>query len=120
MSPTADSTIFPGKSHLPPPVGTSQLLTQNNLADYGRVGINFGFTTSGFSEGDEDGLLVWNNTDMGNIGSYFALCPTVIPGFEAAGIQQQVFWQSNEAPEFGTANCSTFTFDGAYEGVQTH
>ncbi|CAF9936877.1 hypothetical protein IMSHALPRED_010935 [Imshaugia aleurites] len=97
MSPTADNPAFP---------------------HYGSVGINPGFDTDGFSEGDEDGLLVWNNTDMANEGSFFAVCPTVIPGYEAAGVQDRVFWQSNEAPAEGTVNCTTIVLHGAFEGAQ--
>lgn len=97
MQPTASSKIFP---------------------HYGNVGINAGLTTAGFSEGDEDGLLVWDNKDMANVGSWFALCPSLIPGYESAGVQARVFWQSKEAPAEGTANCTTIVFHGAEEGSQ--
>ena len=83
--------------------------------DYGNVGVNAGYTTAGFSEGDEDGLLVWNNTDMANVGSWFALCPTIIPGYESAGVQAQIFWQSNEAPSEGTEDCTPIVISGAFE-----
>ena len=83
--------------------------------DYGTVGINSGLATAGFSEGDEDGLLVWNNTDMANEGSWFAFCRTLIPGHELAGLQDRVFWQSNEAPAAGTKNCTTIVLHGAFE-----
>lgn len=79
------------------------------------MGINAGYTTAGFSEGDEDGLLVWNNTDMANVGSWFALCPTLIPGYESAGVQAQIFWQSNEAPIKGTEDCTPIVIHGALE-----
>ena len=79
------------------------------------MNIDAGLTTAGFGEGDEDGLLVWNNTDMANVGSWFAFCPRVIPGHEAAGVQDQVFWQSNEAPEKGIKGCNTIVIHGAYE-----
>lgn len=84
-------------------------------ADYGSVGIDSGLTTAGFSEGDEDGLLVWNNTDMANEGSFFAVCPTLIAGHESAGLQDRVFWQSNQAPAEGTKNCTTIVVHGAFE-----
>ena len=84
-------------------------------ADYGSVGINAGYATPDFYEGDEDGLLVWNNTDMANVGSFFAVCPTVIPSYEAAGVQAQVFWQSNEAPIEGTKDCKPIVIHGAWE-----
>lgn len=85
------------------------------FADYGNVGIDSGLATDGFSEGDEDGLLVWNNTDMANEGSWFAFCPTLIPGHESAGLQDRVYWQSNEAPAEGTENCTTIVLHGAFE-----
>ena len=91
-----------------------------NIVDYGTVDINAGFATPGFSEGDEDGLLVWNNTDMANVGSFFAVCPGLVAGHESAGVQQQVFWQSNEAPAEGTKSCTTINFHGAFEGGQGH
>lgn len=84
-------------------------------ADYGSVGIDSGLTTAGFSEGDEDGLLVWNNTDMANEGSFLAVCPTLIAGHESAGLQDRVFWQSNQAPAEGTKNCTTIVVHGAFE-----
>ena len=89
--------------------------TNTKIADYGNVYINSGYTTPGFSEADEDGLLVWNNTDMANGGSYFALCPRVIPGYENKGVQAQVFWQSNEAPSEGTKDCKPIVIHGAWE-----
>lgn len=55
---------------------------------------------------------------MANEGSFFAVCPTVIPGYEAAGVQDRVFWQSNEAPAEGTVNCTTIVLHGAFEGAQ--
>ena len=55
---------------------------------------------------------------MANEGSFFAVCPTVIPGYEAVGVQDRVFWQSNEAPAEGTANCTTIVLHGAFEGAQ--
>ena len=70
------------------------------------MGINAGYTTAGFALADEDDLLVWNNTDMANAGSFFAICPTLIPGYESAGVQAQLFWQSNEAPLEGTEDCN--------------
>ncbi|MCJ1276414.1 hypothetical protein MMC21_004219 [Puttea exsequens] len=99
MQPTANSDVFP-----------SELISY-----YGYVGINLGLSTPGFSEGDEDGLLVWHNVDMANAGSWFGICPTLIPGYETSGVQYQVFWQSYEAPEFGTANCTTSIFHGVFE-----
>ena len=103
------------RKRTPPNKGTNA-----RTADYGNVGINSGYTTPGFSEGDEDGLLVWNNTDMANVGSFFALCPRVIPGYENKGVQAQVFWQSNEAPSEGTKDCKPIVIHGAYENSGNH
>ena len=52
---------------------------------------------------------------MANVGSFFALCPTLIPGYESAGVQAQLFWQSNEAPIEGTQDCTPVVIHGAYE-----
>ena len=52
---------------------------------------------------------------MANVGSFFALCPGLIPGFESAGVQARVFWQSNEAPSEGTADCKPIVIHGAFE-----
>ena len=52
---------------------------------------------------------------MANVGSFFALCPSLIPGYEAAGVQARVFWQSDEAPEEGTKHCKPIVIHGAWE-----
>ena len=63
---------------------------------------------------------MWNNTDMANVGSFFAVCETVIPPYQSAGVQAQVFWQSNEAPNEGTKDCKPIVIHGAFEGPQEH
>lgn len=114
MEPTASSKEYPRRLPVLSSARKSNALTLE-IADYGKVGINSGLATKGFSEGDEDGLLVWNNTDMANVGSWFAFCPTLIPGHESAGLQDRVYWQSNEAPAEGTNNCTTVVIHGAFE-----
>ena len=57
---------------------------------------------------------------MANGGSWFALCPSLIPGYESAGVQDRVFWQSNEASAEGTTNCTVIVIHGAFEGPQDH
>ena len=57
---------------------------------------------------------------MGNEGSWFDVCETLIPGYESAGLQKQVFWQSNEAPDPGPVNCTTIVFHGAFDGSPSH
>lgn len=114
MEPTASSKQFP--STCPTlSIWRGKARANTGHVDYGDVGINSGFATAGFSEGDEDGLLVWNNTDMANVGSWFAFCPSLIPGYESAGPQDRVFWQSNEAPAEGTNGCTTVVIHGAFE-----
>lgn len=49
--------------------------------------------------------------DMANAGSWFAVCSTLVPGFEAAGLQKQLFWASNEAVE--GPNCTFVVLQGA-------
>ena len=114
MEPTASSKEYPRTLPVLSSARKSNALTLE-IADYGKVGINSGLATKGFSEGDEDGLLVWNNTGMANVGSWFAFCPTLIPGHESAGLQDRVYWQSNEAPAEGTNNCTTVVIHGAFE-----
>ena len=48
---------------------------------------------------------------MANAGSWFAVCSTLVPGFEAAGLQKQLFWASNEAVE--GPNCTFVVLQGA-------
>lgn len=52
---------------------------------------------------------------MANVGSFFAVCETVIPPYQSAGVQAQVFWQSNEAPNEGTKDCKPIVIHGAFE-----
>lgn len=114
MEPTASSKLYPRTLFILPSERENNTLTAR-VSDYGNVGIDSGLATDGFSEGDEDGLLVWNNMDMANVGSWFAFCPTLIPGHKSAGLQDRVYWQSNKAPAEETENCTTIVLHDAFE-----
>lgn len=91
------------------------------------MGINLGLNTDGFgntlADGGETqtpGLLVWEYiygapADEGpDDFSTWAVCTTLIPGYESAGVQSQVFWASQEIVNTGgVPNCTFIALKGA-------